>query len=201
MITNPLRRLPYPDAARGLLRTTVLTVVDELVRSDGWAATSLSAIARAAGVSRQTLYNEFGSRRSIAEAYIVHRLDGLLDMVAERVDGDDLADTLREAFARFFVLADEPLIQTALAADSVEVMALVRVTNERATTRLAEILRTVDPGLTDRDAQVYADAIARTAVTHVVAPTVGADEAIDRLTHLALALVTPRHAPVPAVRT
>lgn len=192
MIANPLSRLPYPDAARNLLRHTVISAVDELVRADGWASTSLTAVAKAAGVSRQTLYNEFGNRRSIAEAYIVHHLDILLDeLTLELESGNDLSATLRDGFTRFFDIADVPLVQMALAADNADVIELVRVANERATTRLAALFRQVKPSIARDDAIAFADAIARVAVAHAVAPTIPPDEAVDRLVRLASALIGP----------
>ncbi len=197
-----LPRIPYPDAARGLLRSTVLAAVDELVRSDGWAATSVAALARAAGVSRQTIYNEFGNRRSIAEAYIIARLDELLDAAETLLrEGGDLEGAMRICLARFLDLVDTPLIQVALAADNDEVIGLVKITNERATKRLAQLFRSVEPSIGERDAIVFADALARVAVGHAVAPTLPRDEAIDRMIRLTLALVratpaqTPREVP------
>src|SRR5690349_10679951 len=98
MIANPFPRIPYAEAARDLLRDSVMTAVDELIRRNGWAATSVAAVAAAAGVSRQTIYKEFGSRRSLADAYIVRRLDELMDAVDKiMADAPDTETGLRDA--------------------------------------------------------------------------------------------------------
>lgn len=108
-----LSRLPYSVAARNLLRDSVLAAVHELSHSNGWAATTIAAIAVQSGVSRQTIYKEFGSRQSLAETYIVHRVDFLLDRMQEvfdRTEGD-LEVRIRAALPTIFDFFDEPLIQ------------------------------------------------------------------------------------------
>jgi len=55
-------RPPFSQAPAACLRDTVFDAVDDLVRERGWAATTMSDVAAAVGLSRQTLYNEFGSR-------------------------------------------------------------------------------------------------------------------------------------------
>lgn len=50
----------------------------ELLAKD-WSAITLTDVARAAGVSRQTIYNEFGSRLGLAQAYALRLADRLVD--------------------------------------------------------------------------------------------------------------------------
>ena len=45
--------VPYAAAARSLLRDTVIDAVDGLARARGWSATTMTDVARAAGVSRR----------------------------------------------------------------------------------------------------------------------------------------------------
>lgn len=185
MIASPLPRIPYAKAAKTLLRQSVLTVVDELIRKDGWAATSVATVANATGVSRQTIYNEFGSRQSIAEAYILHRLDVLLDAVSAKVLGNpDIEHGFREAFELFFDMVDEPVIQTVLAGDRSNLIDLVKVVNERATDRLAAVILRVRPRTSESDAVIFADSLARIAVAHAMAPTLPRPVAIERVVRL-----------------
>ena len=192
MIGNSLPRIPYADAARNLLRESVLGAVDELVNAKGWAATSVATVARAAGVSRPTVYKEFGSRQSIAEAYVLRRLDSALDEVdANMRDNDDLETGLREAVAKFFDLVDAPLVQTVLAGgvSSPDLVRLIDVTNVRATDRLAALLQEIRPGIPDSDAIVFGDTIARVCAAHAFAPTLDRDEAVRRVVRLMLVLL------------
>ena len=54
------RRGAAPSAAQA-----IITAVDDLARTRGWSATTMSDVAAAAGVSRQTVYNEFGTRQAL----------------------------------------------------------------------------------------------------------------------------------------
>jgi len=190
MIANPFPRIPYAEAARDLLRDSVMTAVDELIRRNGWAATSVAAVAAAAGVSRQTIYKEFGSRRSLADAYIVRRLDEVMDAVDKiMADATDTETGLREAFELFFDLVDEPLIQIAFTGDMGELVPLVRETNERASARLANVLRGLCPTMNDEDALMFGDSMARIAISHAVVPSHERKDAIDRLIHLAMFVI------------
>lgn len=187
MSDSPRPRLSYAQAARSLLRESVLGAVDDLVKRDGWAATSIDRIAKAVGISRQTVYNEFGSRQSLAEAYILHRLDALLDGVAEVVrESHDLLEGMRAALVRFFAMVDEPLIRTVLsgATDRAELTDLLRQVNEHTVAHLSALIREVKPNVSEEDAVIFADSIARVAVAHAIAPTIPAEVATERMVRL-----------------
>lgn len=181
-------RKSYAQAARSLLRESVLTAVDELVKHDGWAATSIERVAKAVGISRQTVYNEFGSRQSLAEAYILHRLDALLAGVDEVVrESDDLEEGMRAGITRFFDMVDEPLIRTVLSGsgDRSGLTALLRQVNEHTTVHLADLIRSIRPNISVEDAVILADSVARLAVAHALAPTLDPKVAVDRMVRLA----------------
>src|SRR5690349_17182897 len=61
--TSPVRA-EQADATR----SRVVRVADARFRSDGYAATSVAAVARDAGVSSQTVYNVFGSKAGLLKA-------------------------------------------------------------------------------------------------------------------------------------
>lgn len=180
-------RLSYAQAARSLLRESVLGAVDELVKRDGWAATSIERVAKAVGISRQTVYNEFGSRQSLAEAYILHRLDVMLDGVRAIVkQSDDLLEGMRAALVMFFEMVDEPLIRTVLggATGREELTELLRQVNEHTVSHLSAIIREHKPRVSEQDAVIFADSIARVAVAHAIAPTIPAAVATERMVRL-----------------
>ncbi len=87
----PVKRVPYAEASRALLRDSILDAMRELLRSRDWSAVTLADVARAAGVSRQTIYNEFGSRQGLAQGYALR----LADRLASLVDGADLLQRRR----------------------------------------------------------------------------------------------------------
>ncbi|MBE7189393.1 TetR family transcriptional regulator [Jatrophihabitans endophyticus] len=178
-------RVPYQAAARSLLRDTVVGAVDDLVRARGWASTTMADVARAAGVSRQTLYNEFGSRPSLIQAYVAREVETMIGEVSEavRAHADDAHAALREAFALFLRLAsDEPVVRTIVAggADGAVgaelITALTDVGQALAATRIAVLVPEVWPQITDDDAQLLAGSLVRLAISHALLPTADPDE-------------------------
>ena len=59
----------YAQASRSLLRNSLLDGLRGLLLERDWSAVRMSDVAAAAGVSRQTVYNEFGTRYGLAQAY------------------------------------------------------------------------------------------------------------------------------------
>src|ERR1700720_3916372 len=80
-IMAPMKRIPYAEASRALLRDSVLDAMRDLLLTRDWSAITLSDVARAAGISRQTIYNEFGSRQGLAQGYALRLADRLVDAV------------------------------------------------------------------------------------------------------------------------
>ena len=71
----------YPTAARQLLRDTLLDAMRELMAEREWGQVSMAEVARTAGVSRQTLYKEFGTRQEFAQAFVLREADRFLGEV------------------------------------------------------------------------------------------------------------------------
>ncbi|UGQ48482.1 TetR/AcrR family transcriptional regulator [Massilia endophytica] len=111
---NPSQR-PYDSPVRAAAaaekRAKVLDAAMAILRAqDKPAAMSLEAVAKAAGVTRLTVYNQFGSRAGLLEA--------MLDKVAQEAGFDQLAQVmaLPDPFAAFDRLVE--LICHAWARDS-----------------------------------------------------------------------------------
>jgi len=64
----------------------ILAAAVELTTLTGWARVTMPAVAARAGVSRQTVYNEFGTRGRLAEAMILHELQAFLSAVDRAFD-------------------------------------------------------------------------------------------------------------------
>lgn len=179
----------FSDAVPKLLRDTVLDAVDQVVRQQGWVRTSLEQVAKAAGVSRQTLYNEFGGRQSLAMAYIERRIDTIVDAAAQLIRSrpDDLPGAVRDAVTLFLDMVDEPLAQTVLAPGKLgpELVSIVAAVNARAVAPLAEAVIDARPGIDPEDAMAAADVLAHIAVAHVGFPVHTRDVALDRVTRVA----------------
>ena len=169
-------RVPYPAAARTLLRDTVIGAVDDLVRSRGWSATTMADVAAAAGVSRQTLYNEFGSRSALVEAYIAREIDVLIQRTTEvvRANADDAHRALRSAFTLFLKFAsDEPVVRIIVQhAEGGELHQLLTGLGQSlASDRIAALIPEVWPQVSEPDARLLADTLVRLAISHALLPT------------------------------
>ncbi|WP_049622768.1 TetR/AcrR family transcriptional regulator [Frateuria defendens] len=67
MSTRTYRSAARAEAA-GQTRARILAAATELLREAGVAGFSLESVGKAAGVTRLTVYNQFGSRRALLEA-------------------------------------------------------------------------------------------------------------------------------------
>ena len=101
------------SGGRGRTREAVFAALRELLLDRPWAEVTLEAVAKKAGVSRQTLYNDFGSRRGLAEAYTFAMAEAYCDAVDDVLTGqpEPLA-ALETAMQLFLTGAEEdPLIR------------------------------------------------------------------------------------------
>jgi AcrR family transcriptional regulator len=98
---------------RRTLQDDVLDVVRETIIKRGWQALRMSGLAAAVGVSRQTLYTEFGTKDALAEALAVREAQRFLrDISAELAAGDgELGDAVAVAVTRLLRAgAEDPLL-------------------------------------------------------------------------------------------
>jgi AcrR family transcriptional regulator len=181
--------VPFADAARSLMRTTIVDAVDSLVRSRGWSATTMADVAAAAGVSRQTLYNEFGSRQALVAEYVRIEIEKLIDEVERhvRASADDPDEALRGAFALFLQLAsDEPVVQIIVA--DVEGGELIRLLTDLgrsiAAGRVSSLIGEVWPQVDEGDAAAIAELLVRLAISHALLPTAPPERTAGDVTRL-----------------
>lgn len=174
------RSRPYAEASRALLRDMVLRATDSLLAAQPWSAVTIAQVAGAAGVSRQTVYNEFGSRADLALAYASWAGDQLLDEVERCVADhrDDLLDALVAAFTVFLDLgAGHPLVRSLSdrsGADNLVSTLAARQDNpivSRAVARLADIVTTTWPALPAEPVAAASEVLVRLAISHLLQPT------------------------------
>lgn len=174
-VTSPT---PYPVAARELLRSTIFDAVRDQLRARPWSEVTMADVAAAAGVSRQTLYKEFGSRMELAQAYVLREADRFLSAVEEAVTAhlDDPATALSAAFDVFLAAAaEDPLVRAIVAGDGGDELLRLVTTDaepvlERATDRLGSFLRQGWPGVSAADARLLSEAVVRLAISSVALP-------------------------------
>jgi AcrR family transcriptional regulator len=176
-------RTPYPQAARELLRETLFGAARDELQSRAWSEITMSDIARAAGVSRQTLYKEFGSRKEFGLAFVIQEGERFLDDVdaAVREHLDDPRAAIGAALDAFLRTAGEdPLVRILLSDDGTGGM-LPFVTTQGmpvvqwATARLSATIEQGWPQAPAEKVQLLAESLVRLAISYITAPS-GAPE-------------------------
>lgn len=148
-----------------------------------WAEVTLEAVAKDAGVSRQTLYNSFGSRSGLAQAYTFHLAGALCEVIAASVQAHpgDPRGGLEEGIRVYLEFAlDDPLFGRVGAGEAHSDLARLVTTDarpllERVAGRLAEIGTAAWPEVAPEQARAIASTTARLALSFVVTPP-GEDE-------------------------
>jgi AcrR family transcriptional regulator len=174
-VSSSGRRGARSEAVR-TVRDTIVAAVDQLVRSRGWSATTMSDVAEAAGVSRQTVYNEFGSRPVLVEAYVLREVEAMVAAVEDAVrdSAGDAHRAIHASFGLFLKLAsDEPLVQVIVAgAEADELTGLLTgLGRQVAIDRIGPLIVEVWPQVTAVDADLLAESMARLAISHALLPT------------------------------
>src|SRR4051812_8931868 len=101
------------------MRERVIDAAVVLTTEHGWAHVTMGRLADAVGVSRQTVYNEIGTKPRLAEAMILRELDRFLGVVTVAFDAhaDDLVGAIRGASRAVLERsADNPLLHAIVSA-------------------------------------------------------------------------------------
>ena len=165
-------------AARQLLRDTLFDAARRMLEDRPWAQITMSEVAREAGVSRQTLYKEFGSRDEFAQAFVIREGARFLDAVERAILAhlDDPRAAVTAGLEVFLTVASQdPLVRLLLDDDGTGGMLPLITTRGRpvlewASERLCQVMRSGWPGICDEDAELLADAFVRLAISYVAMP-------------------------------
>lgn len=180
----PDGRTPYQEAARELLRQTVFDAARDQLGRQPWSEITMADIAGSAGVSRQTLYNEFGNRNEFGFAFVIHEAERFMDDVEKAVLGhrDDPRAAILAALEHFLRTAGEdPLISILLSDDGTGGM-LPFVTTQGlpvvqwATTRLTAVIEEGWPEAAEEDVRTLAETLVRLGISYVTTPAESAED-------------------------
>ncbi|WP_372728758.1 TetR family transcriptional regulator [Nocardioides sp.] len=184
-MTTTAPRTDAPALRERIVRAAVVLATDE-----GWARVTMARLADEVGVSRQTVYNEIGSKSGLAEAMILHELDRFLRVVNDAFDAhpDHLVTALRAAVEAVLELSqDNSLLHAVVSAThgaDTELLPLLTTHSESLLTaakgvigdRLEPYRLTIEPGHLD----AAIDMVVRVVLSHVMQPTASpADTAAD----------------------
>ncbi|WP_445170527.1 TetR family transcriptional regulator [Mycolicibacterium sp. Dal123E01] len=160
---------------------------EELLTKD-WSAITLTDVARTAGISRQTIYNEFGSRQGLAQGYALRLADRLVDAIGYAITSNvgDVSAAFTEGFRLFFTeSAADPLVISLLTGVAKPDLLQMITTDSapiitRASTRLTQAFMESWVSASEEDSGVLARAIVRLALSYVsMPPEADHDVALD----------------------
>ncbi|WP_182376695.1 TetR/AcrR family transcriptional regulator [Nocardioides sp. WS12] len=178
----------WPPASN---RIRILDAVTTLLAENPWPSISLTKVADEAGVSRQTIYNEFGDRSTLADLYVEFLVDRLVDQhvpvddEALLVEGDVMHALALVLGSWFASVVSDPVLGRAFDRSAsgglfgglvVDEAALV----ERTSRRLAERYVVLAPGLPIDRAFPMARVVARLCISYLLVPApAGQDPVAD----------------------
>ena len=99
------------DAAVAPVRERLLDAAQAMIEDTGWSSVTMARIGERAGVSRQTVYNEFGNKHGLAEQLAMRELARFLDVVRERMAAEKtLVEGIQAACEGALLMAEQSLL-------------------------------------------------------------------------------------------
>ena len=177
------------------MRDRIVEAAVSLTTEVGWARVTMAAIADRVGVSRQTVYNEVGTKAGLAEAMILHELDRFLGVVNLAFDAHprDLVGAIRAASRDVLVLAEgNPLLHAVVSATHGADTELLPLLTTHAESLLAAAkfvvagrVEAYDVGLDEEHLAAAIDMVVRVVLSHVMQPSDSPDRTADDLAWIA----------------
>lgn len=98
------------------IKSRLIESASQITAERGWSAVTMSKVADRVGVSRQTVYNELGSKAALGQAMVLRELDRFLRVVTRELDSHDaLVDAVRSASEQVLLMAQaNPLLHAIL---------------------------------------------------------------------------------------
>ncbi|APU17678.1 transcriptional regulator, TetR family [Actinoalloteichus sp. GBA129-24] len=184
------------------LRDNLLCGAADLLAERGFARLRMSEVAAMAGVSRQTVYNEFGGKETLAHTVVLNQARICLERVGQAIRGaDDPVAGIRAAVRRILeISANDPLLTSLLTGiDREALLPFLPVPDLPTLRALTELisrqLHSQLPQLPPASTTFYADTVVRLTISHLLIPTATTAEAADAVTAIAAAVLSP-HLPI-----
>jgi AcrR family transcriptional regulator len=163
------------------MRERVIDAAITLTTEAGWAQVTMARLAEVVGVSRQTVYNEIGSKPRLAEAMILHELERFLGVVTLAFDAHptDLVAAIRDASRSVLETSqDNPLLKAIVSATHGADTELLPLLTTHAGTLLSTAKAVVvdrvapyDVALTPAELDAAIDMVVRVVLSHVMRPS------------------------------
>ena len=166
------------DERRTPLREAILAATVDMTVTSGWSSVTMARLADAVGVSRQTVYNEVGSKPELAQAVVLDELARFLAVVDDAFTTHVDVGTAVEAAVRGVLerAAGNPLLAAIVAgthgADTDLLPLLTTSSAPLLDTARAVVRERLAPHAPDEAAlEVATDVLVRVTLSHVMAPS------------------------------
>ncbi|MCY1658628.1 TetR family transcriptional regulator [Dietzia sp. SL131] len=187
------RRSPGdPRGERRSLRSTVFEAMHELLGSHDWSSVTMSDVAQAAGLSRQTLYSTFGNRQGLAQAYALQLSETFAGEIRDSIirHPGQIDTALNEGINGFLLSSrNDPLVRALLT--GVIKPDLLRLITTEAGPLIERATEVLTPALSDSwmrieeaQARLAASIIARIGISFISLPPNDPDQLASGLTEV-----------------
>jgi AcrR family transcriptional regulator len=183
-----------PVAAKPLRERMVAAAVD-LTTAHGWSHVTMARLAEVVGVSRQTVYNEIGTKNALAEAMILAELERFLGVVDRAFDQhpDDLPEAIRAAAEAVLELAqDNRLLHAVVSATHGADTELLPLLTTHGGTLLGTAKLVIEQRVASYDVALdpallgaAIDMVVRTVLSHIMQPSASPAETAADIAWLA----------------
>jgi AcrR family transcriptional regulator len=163
------------------LRDRLLEAAVGIMTTAGWGRVTMARLADEVGVSRQTVYNEIGTKNDLAEAMVMRELDRFLAGVTRSFDENpgDLIGAIRDSARRVLKYAqDNALLHAVVSAThgaDTELLPLLTTHSEYllegAKLVVAERVASYDIDLPAARLEASTDMVVRLVLSHVMQPS------------------------------
>src|SRR5947209_12792315 len=166
------------SAATAPTRTALLDAAYDAAVSGDRAHTGMAGGGRAGGVSRQTLYNEFGSKDALAQAMAMREVEQFIagtEAALDEANPDDPIQAVRAAaLYTLQTAADNPLLKAALVDDDSSLLSFLTTRGEPAHAAARDSFERYYaahwPDLSPQDIAVAAETITRLTISYLMLP-------------------------------
>jgi len=172
-------------------REALLEAAASTALAGGWDRARMADVARAAGVSRQTLYYEFGSKDRLAEALAMREAESYMAGAEAAMVEHDGSPAEAIGAATEFTLraaAGNPLLKSVLTDDTGGLLPFMTTRAEGILVtvrgRIAAYLSAHWPALPTDEVTLVADAVVRLTISHLVLPGGRPDRTAADMAHL-----------------
>ena len=184
-------------------RDAILAAALAVTSAEGWSAITMSRLADRVGVSRQTVYNEVGSKPQLAEALVSAELARFLSLVtgAFAEHPGDPVGSVRAAVRMVLEHAAENPVTRAVVAGAAgaetDLLPLLTTRSQNvlaaATAAVAHELDAAGVVLPAPVRDALVDTVVRATVSHVVQPGAPPAQAAEGIALVVAAVIRPEH--------